>query len=122
VAGEEYPLYNVEALFEDTLDIHIAEGEIDAITLHYECGLPAVGWPGATTWKPEHRDVLDDFRRIYVFCDGDSAGSGMGRKIQKELGLKVELITMPEGEDVNSYYVKHGAEAICAMISGESKK
>jgi len=31
--------------------IAVCEGEIDAITLSYSCGIPAVGVPGANAWK-----------------------------------------------------------------------
>jgi len=118
--GQGTSFYNVEALFTESLDIYVSEGEIDALTLT-QCGLSAVGIPGATNWKPWWKDILSDFRFIYVFCDGDSAGSGLGRKLQKELGRKVILVEMDKDQDVNSMYVKYGADHIRAMIPGESK-
>lgn len=119
--GQEATFYNVEDAFAGSLDIHVAEGEIDTVTLSQLCGLPTMGIPGATNWRPWWKETLVDFRYIYVFCDGDSAGSGLGRKLQKELGRKVILIEMPQDEDVNSMYMKEGADFIRAMIPGESK-
>lgn len=120
--GLKTRFYNVNDLHEDTLDIHIAEGEMDTITLSKECDLPAVGIPGATNWKPWWKEVLSDFRYIYVFCDNDSAGSGLGKKLQKELGRKVVLLEFEEPDmDVNSAFVKYGREFIRSMIPEESK-
>ena len=120
--GLKTRFFNVRDLHEDTLDIHIAEGEIDTITLSKECDLPAVGVPGATNWKPWWKEVLDDFSHIYVFCDNDSAGSGLGRKLQKELGRRVILLEFEEpGMDVNSAFVKYGRDYIRNMIPEESK-
>jgi 5S rRNA maturation endonuclease (ribonuclease M5) len=121
-SGWETRFYNTLDLHEDTLDIHVAEGEFDTVTLSTLCGLPAVGIPGATNWKPWWKEILEDFRWIYVFCDSDSAGSGLGRKLQKELGRKVVLLEFDEPDmDVNSMYVKRGREFIRSMIPKESK-
>lgn len=122
--NQEVRFYNTLDLHKDTLDIHVAEGEFDAITLSVLCGLPAIGIPGATNWRPWWKDVLEDFRYIYVFCDADSAGSGLGRKLQKELGRRVVLIDWTsigdfEGEDVNSMYMKYGRGFIRSMVPEE---
>lgn len=120
--GLKTRFFNVRDLHEDTMQVHIAEGEIDTITLSKECDLPAVGVPGATNWKPWWKEVLDDFSHIYVFCDNDSAGSGLGRKLQKELGRRVILLEFEEpGMDVNSAFVKYGRDYIRNMIPKESK-
>lgn len=108
--GAETHLYNVTSIFRSSTVIGICEGEIDTITLE-QCGITAVGVPGANNWKKHYSRVLRDFSRIIVFADGDQAGQDFGRHISKELGY-VTIINMPDGEDVNSVYCTQGPEAI----------
>lgn len=99
-------LYYVKA-FEDAGDfICIAEGELDALTLNI-CGIPALGVSGSGKWEPHWTEILDDFQYVYVMLDGDSAGEKFGQKVVKEVPHAVR-IRMPDGEDVNSMYVKNG--------------
>jgi hypothetical protein len=46
-SGQTAVLYGVDDAHKGSLDIHIAEGEIDAIVLSELCGLPALGISGA---------------------------------------------------------------------------
>lgn len=108
--GLDTTLYGVADMFKDTLDICLTEGELDAIVLSELVGLPSIGNPGAENWKPWWTDLLRDFRRIFVFCDGDVSGKDMGERVQRELGMAVVLIHLPDGEDVNSLYLKKGAQ------------
>lgn len=108
--GAETHLYNVTSIFHSSSIIGICEGEIDTITLE-QCGIPAIGVPGANNWKKHYGRVLRDFSRIIVFADGDQAGQDFGRHISKELGY-VTIINMPDGEDVNSVYCTQGPEVI----------
>lgn len=108
--GAETHLYNVTSIFHSSSVIGICEGEIDTITLE-QCGIPAVGVPGANNWKKHYNRVLRDFSRIIVFADGDQAGQDFGRHISKELGY-VTIVNMPDGEDVNSVYCEQGPDAI----------
>lgn len=108
-------LYGVQDAHSLSLDMHIAEGEMDAITLSALCSLPALGVTGAQYWKPWWTKVLKDFRRVFVYADGDDAGRQLAEKIQREVGMSVIPIFLPEKEDVNSLYLKHGAEYLRAM-------
>jgi DNA primase len=107
--GTHTRLYNVTALQQAGDYIAVCEGEIDAITLHYKCGIPAVGVPGATAWKKHYTRILQDFEKVYVFADGDQPGSDFAKNITKELQSAV-MLQMPEGEDVNSQFLQHGYE------------
>jgi DNA primase len=53
---------------------------------------------------------LADFERVFVFADGDQPGKEFATSLARE--LPVTIVTMPDGEDVNSVYVKYGADAI----------
>jgi DNA primase len=107
--GTETRLYNVAALQQAQEYIAVCEGEIDAITLNYKCGIPAVGVPGANSWKRHYSKLLLDFQTIYVFADGDQPGSDFAKKLAREI-QGVVVINMPDGHDVNSMYNLYGDE------------
>lgn len=107
--GTQTRLYNVRALHEAGDFIAVCEGEIDAITLHYKCGIPAVGVPGVNSWKPHYTRLLSDFEKVFVFADGDQPGSDFAKTLSKEM-QHVIVLNMPETEDVNSIFLKAGAD------------
>lgn len=107
--GTSTRLYNVEAIQQATNYIAVCEGEIDAITLYQKCGIPAVGVPGANSWKPHYSRIVQDFETIYVFADGDQPGSDFGKKLAREV-QGVIVVNMPDTEDVNSMFLKYGAD------------
>jgi hypothetical protein len=98
-------LYNVQAYRSATDFICITEGEIDALSCKV-MGIPAIGVPGAANWKDHWDLVFQDFERVFVLQDGDSAGKKFGLKVKKAIGAI--RMDMPDGEDVNSTMVKHG--------------
>lgn len=107
--GTQTRLFNVAALHQAGDFIAVCEGEIDAITLHYKCGIPAVGVPGVNSWKPHYSRLLADFNTVYVFADGDQPGINFAKSLAKEMN-SVIIINMPEGEDVNSMYLSNGSD------------
>lgn len=108
MSGSETRLYNVRAISQATDFIAVCEGEIDAITLSYSCRIPAVGVPGANAWKRHYGRLLADFETIYVFADGDQPGSDFAKSLSKEFN-SVIIMQMPEGEDVNSMFLRNGS-------------
>lgn len=117
LAGASTHLYNVSAFFRASQYICICEGEIDTITLDIVCDIPAVGVPGVNNWKKHYSRLLQDFDKVFLFADGDNAGSEFGKSLSRELGNLV-VVQMPEGEDVNSMYRTHGAEYFQNKIVG----
>lgn len=115
--GTTTRLFNVNALHYAGSVIAVCEGEIDAITLDRMCGIPAVGVPGANSWKPHYTRLLSDFEAVYVFTDGDQPGSDFGKMLSKEFNNTV-IIQMPEGEDVNSMYLAKGADYFMEKVMG----
>ena len=109
LTGATTHLYNVGAFFRASSYISICEGEIDTITLDMACGIPAVGVPGVNNWKKHYTRLLQDFEKVFLFADGDSAGTDFAKHLAKELANLV-IVQMPDGEDVNSMYLKHGVE------------
>ena len=109
LTGATTHLYNVGAFFRATSYISICEGEIDTITLDVACGIPAVGVPGVNNWKKHYTRLLQDFDKVFLFADGDSAGSDFAKHLAKELSNLV-TVQMPDGEDVNCMYRTYGVE------------
>lgn len=114
LGGAETRPFNIRAIHQARNIIGITEGEIDAITLEM-CGVPAVGITGATNWKRHHPRMFAGFERVYVFGDGDMAGREFTRKVSDSL-LSAVGVSLGDGEDVNSLYVKGGKDAVLALI------
>lgn len=114
--GNHTTLYGVGDIFKDTLDIGIVEGELDTIVMSEAVGFPCIGIPGADMWLPWWTDILRDFRRVFVFEDGDDPGRKMGDKVQKELGMSVVRVPYPDRQDTTTMYLKYGADKLREMI------
>ena len=74
LAHEWARVYNVRVLPVAGTEIHIAEGELDAVVLN-QAGFPAIGMPGATQWRYHHARMLAGFSKVYVWGDPDEAGA-----------------------------------------------
>lgn len=112
--GDKTRLFNTHALTRHSPDICITEGEIDAITAHL-AGLPAVGVPGAQAWKPYFREPFLGYRTVNILADGDDAGMQFARHVAGTLH-NARIIPMPEGQDVNSFVLEQGKEALLERI------
>lgn len=109
LAGANTHLYNTRSFFRASDYICICEGEIDTISLDFGCNLPSVGVPGVNNWKKHYTKLLADFEKVFMFADGDQAGNDFSKSLSRELN-NVIVVHMPEGEDVNSMFIKHGSE------------
>lgn len=112
--GSKSHLFSVSALLADGDTIYITEGEIDAITLN-QCGLNAVGVPGASNWQEHWKRLFDDYDHVIVVCDGDQAGRDFGKKVAEKID-GATAVHLPDGEDVNSLYVQHGEAVLRAKV------
>lgn len=113
--GEETHLYNVAGLHGGGDMVAVCEGELDTLTL-IDAGIPAVGVPGATAFKSFYTRLFEDFPKVLVVGDGDLAG----RRFASEVAGKIAngfARPMPEGEDVNSYYVQRGKDRLVAYLN-----
>ena len=114
LTGADTKMYNVLDIERASNYIGICEGELDTITLSSCVGIPCVGVPGANSWKKHYTRLLADFERVYVFADGDQPGKEFATSLARE--LPVTIVQFPDGEDVNSFYISNGAEAIRQKI------
>lgn len=110
MTGAETKMYNVLDIDRAGDWIGICEGELDTITLSACVGIPCIGVPGANSWKKHYTRLLADFERVFVFSDGDQPGKEFATNLSRE--LPVTIVQMPDGEDVNSCYVKYGSQYI----------
>ena len=108
-------LYNVEALFTHESHIAITEGELDAVVLTHEVGIPAVGCPGVSTWQDHFPRLFAGFDRVLIFADGDQPGREFARRVADDLDNAV-ILSMPDGLDVTDVYVNDGAAALLERI------
>lgn len=117
IADEPPRVYNVRSIHEAGDTIHVAEGEIDAITLTM-LGLPAIAIPGAQGWRNHHRRMLAGFSRVWVWGDPDEAGAQFNQKVTRS--LKQAKAVRLQGDDVNRTYQMGGADALYALIREET--
>jgi DNA primase len=110
MVGVDTRMYNVLDIEYAGDWIGICEGELDALTMSKLVGIPCVGVPGANSWKKHYTRLLADFERVFVFADGDAPGREFAASLSRE--LPVTTVSFGDGEDVNSIYVKHGAQFI----------
>ena len=113
--GAKTTMFNTQACFVADKYICVTEGEFDCIMMTVKTMHPTIGIPGANNWKPHYAKILDDFDTVIVLADGDAAGLEFGKKISRELG-NVNIVSMPEGEDVNSVMIKRGSDWIDERI------
>ena len=110
MTGADTKMYNVLDIERAGDWIGVCEGELDTVTLSRCVGVPCVGVPGANSWKKHYTRLLADFERVFVFADGDQPGKEFATSLARE--LPVTIVAMPDGEDVNSVYVKYGGDYI----------
>jgi DNA primase len=110
--GTNLTIFNTLAFFAGEDTIAVTEGEMDAITL-VQAGIPAVGIPGASAWKPHYKLLFEGYQSVLICADNDDTGAG--RKFAAKVAQNVpgpNVVVMPESHDVNSYYCQFGRQAL----------
>ena len=105
-------IYNVQGLKSAGQELHVTEGEFDCLTLS-QCGLPAIGLPGASTWNGAIRNVLAGYPILTVWADPDAAGMALWGRLSRSIH-RARLV--PLKMDVNDTFVKGGQEAIISLL------
>lgn len=115
LAGSRGHLYGVE----NTQASHpiLVEGEFDALMLR-QCGYPAVGIPGVSSFQREWRWLFRDCDAVTVVMDGDDAGSQGADKILGALSRVVSTrrVELPRGYDVTELVVAKGPESLRELL------
>lgn len=113
--GAEQHIYNVTAFQTDSDFIAICEGEMDTIITNTMCSVPAVGVPGAQSWKNWYARAFQDYKKVFVLTDGDNAGKELGKKIMQAIDVAV-VVSMPDGLDVNDVFLSEGSDGVRKRI------
>ena len=117
----EKRLFNARAVLSHGSVVDIAEGQIDALTL-LACGLDAVGVAGASSWRPHYRRLFGGFDVVRVWGDGDKAGQDFAARVASDIPQAEVMMGVPQGEDINSLFVRKGREAILAIANGKAEE
>lgn len=117
-AGAVPTLFNVAAL--DAERVIVVEGELDAVIAE-QYGVPAVAYPGASTWQSNSfwRWCFDSCVEVVVVADGDDAGRNAGRVVAGSLRDAVDdvrLVVLPDGHDTSSFIGAQGVGAFLERI------
>ncbi|MES2187969.1 MAG: toprim domain-containing protein [Pseudomonadota bacterium] len=92
--------------------IAIAEGELDAMTLH-QVGIPALSvnaGAGNHQWIENDWEKLERFNEILIFFDTDEAGEKGAREVMQRLGLdRCRRVAFDNGAKDANEYLQRGA-------------
>lgn len=99
-----YGLDRIEAAKEAGYVV-LVEGESDCHTLWYH-KIPALGMPGAATWKEGWAAFLDDIPEVYVLIEPDAGGKAVQKWLSKSpLRTKAFLLKLGEEKDPSSLFL-----------------
>jgi len=98
----------------------LCEGNFDLLALH-QAGLSVAVAPLGTAFTPGQAKLLRRYaERVVLLFDGDAAGRKAVRAAQpllREVGLATTVVTLPQGEDPDSFLRKEGADALRRLIA-----
>jgi DNA primase len=101
-----------------TKTVIVVEGYFDAIALH-QAGLTHTVATLGTALTPDHIQVLRRFAsKVVLLFDPDTAGvraALRGLDLFVNSGLGVKVVTLPEGEDPDTYVRKEGPESFARL-------
>jgi len=100
----------------DSEEVVLTEGELDALSVYQETGLPAISLPnGARSFPPDLLEQMEQFKTIYVWCDDDVPGREGAEMCVKKLGRHRCRIVKSRGgrqdgpKDANEVLQAHAA-------------
>jgi len=99
----------------------VVEGYFDAVRL-IGAGIESVVAPMGTALTEDQAKLIRRYTdRVYLLYDSDKAGLKATFRSGDELlaqGAAVQVVTLPEGEDPDTYVRTHGARGLEAQITG----
>ena len=85
--GGPWGFFGWPTVEENSEEVVLTEGELDALAVYQETGLPTVSLPnGARSFPPDLLEQLEQFKTIYVWCDDDVPGREGADMCVKKLG------------------------------------
>jgi DNA primase len=119
--GQKLHIYNVADCLADKQYIAICEGELDAVVMSAEVGIPAVGIPGVAAWKPYYSKLFLGFDTVYVIGDNDdkedgtNPGAEFSRRVAGEV-LNSQIVQLTPGMDINEFYLANGPQSVRELL------
>lgn len=102
----------------------LVEGQMDVISFHQAGIINTVASGGTALTEDQLRIIRKYAVTLTIIYDNDDAGiTAAMRGLDRALimGLEVNLVLLPAGEDPDSYVKKHGAEATLAYLQANKK-
>lgn len=96
----------------------VAEGQFDVIMAHQH-GIKNTVSVGGTALSAQQVNILSRYaKKIVVVFDGDEGGQRALEKVkEREVeGTIIETVSLPDGEDVDSFIQAYGKEAFLELI------
>lgn len=119
-----YGIYQAKNAIRQEDVCYLVEGYTDVISLH-QAGIQNVAASSGTSLTEDQIKLIARFtQNITILYDGDAAGikaALRGLDMVLEEGLNVSLVTLPDGEDPDSYVYKVGAEGFKAHVKQATK-
>ena len=114
-----YGLYEARQAMRSEGRVVVVEGNIDVLMVA-QAGLNAVVAPMGTALTPEQCRLIRRFvSKAVLVYDGDGAGRAAGRKGAEMClaeGLQTSVVTLPDGEDPDSYVATNGPQALRRLV------
>jgi DNA primase len=119
-----YGIYQAKNAIRQEDVCYLVEGYTDVISLH-QAGIQNVAASSGTSLTEEQIKLIARFtQNITILYDGDAAGikaALRGLDMVLEEGMNVSLVTLPDGEDPDSYVYKVGAEGFKKHVQQATK-
>lgn len=102
----------------------LVEGYADVISMHQAGVENVVASSGTSLTTGQIRLIARYTKNVTILYDGDAAGikaSLRGLDMLLEEGMNVKVLLFPDGDDPDSFAMKHGAESFKRYIAANSK-
>ena len=117
-SGTTIGVYGVDSIHEANHVLHVTEGEFDRLILQ-QAGLPAIGFPGASSFRGHHGRMLAGFNRIWVWGDPDAAGAEFVTKVTNRLPRSARGVKLRAG-DVTDTFLAGDVKTLYNLVEGEA--
>jgi DNA primase catalytic core len=121
--GRPTGLWNAAAL-KTHAHVVLVESVLDGLSVELAGSANVVGVQGTNGLSAADVQTLRDYgvQRVTLLLDGDKAGREATEKMKASLSFfSCNVLSLPEGEDPNSYLQKHGAKKLAAFLSTGTK-
>lgn len=119
-----YGLYVSKSTIVKEDNCYLVEGYTDVISLHQAGITNVVASAGTSLTEGQIRKIKRYTQQITILYDGDSAGikaSFRGIDMILSQGMNVRIVLFPDGDDPDSYSMKHSEEEVAAFLHENAK-